>query len=113
MDGCIFCAIGAHQSPAEIEYDDEEVVAFRDINPKAPVHIVIIPKKHVASLTELQEEDAALAGKMILVAKHLAEEKGISEDGYRLVINAGKHSGQVVDHIHLHLLGGKILGDIA
>lgn len=113
MEKCIFCAIGSKQSPAELEYEDAEIVAFRDINPKAPTHILIVPKKHITSVTELTDQDAPLVGKMILVAKRLAEEKGISEDGYRLVMNAGKHSGQVVDHIHLHLLGGKILGDIA
>ena len=113
MDTCIFCGIASKQSPGELEYEDDEIVAFRDINPKAPVHILIVPKKHISSVTELTEDDAPLIGKMVLVAKKLAVEKGISEDGYRLVMNAGKHSGQVVDHIHLHLLGGKILGDIA
>lgn len=112
MENCIFCGIASKQSPAELEYDDGEIVAFGDINPKAPVHILIVPKKHITSVTELTEEDAPLIGKMVLVAKRLAVEKGISEDGYRLVMNAGKHSGQVVDHIHLHLLGGKILGNI-
>lgn len=113
MNNCIFCAIGAKQSPAELEYDDGEIVAFDDINPKAPVHILIVPIKHISSVTELTDGDGPLIGRMVLVAKKLAVEKGISEDGYRLVFNAGKHSGQVVDHLHLHLLGGKILGDIA
>lgn len=113
MDECIFCKIAQKQSPAELEYEDDEIVTFPDINPKAPVHLLIVPKKHISSITELTEADAPLVGKMILVAKQLAVEKGISEDGYRLVMNAGKHSGQVVDHIHLHLLGGKILGDIS
>ncbi len=113
MDDCIFCQIANKKSPAELEYEDDEIVAFRDINPKAPVHILIVPKRHIASVTELLPGDALLVGDMVLVAKRLAEEKGISEDGYRLVINAGKHSGQVVDHLHLHLLGGKILGPIA
>ena len=112
MDDCIFCSIANKQSPGELEYEDDEIVAFPDINPKAPVHLLIVPKKHISSITELTPEDAPLVSKMILIAKRLAEEKGISEDGYRLVMNAGKHSGQVVDHIHLHLLGGKILGDI-
>lgn len=113
MDDCIFCKIARKQSPAELEHEDEEIVAFGDINPKAPTHILIVPKKHISSVTELTAEDAPLIGKMILVAKQLAVEKGISEDGYRLVFNAGKHSGQIVDHIHLHLLGGKALGDIS
>lgn len=112
MDNCIFCGIASKQSPAELEYEDGEIVAFGDISPKAPVHILIVPKKHISSVTELKPEDAPLIGKMVMVAKQLAVKKGISEDGYRLVFNAGKHSGQVVDHIHLHLLGGKVLGDI-
>jgi len=110
MDNCIFCGIASGASPANIEYQDDEVVAFWDIDPKAPTHILIVPKKHISSVTELQEGDENLIGHMVLAAKMLAEKKGISEDGYRLVFNAGKHSGQVVDHIHLHLLGGKILG---
>lgn len=113
MDNCIFCGIASKQSPAELEYEDSEIVAFGDISPKAPVHLLIVPKKHISSVTELTAEDALLIGKIVLVAKQLAVQKGISEDGYRLVMNAGKHSGQVVDHIHLHLLGGKILGNIA
>lgn len=113
MENCIFCQIASKQSPADLEYEDSEVVAFWDINPKAPVHILIVPVKHIPSVTVLTETDASLIGKMTMVAKHLAEKKGISEDGYRLVINAGRHSGQVVDHIHMHLLGGKILGDLA
>lgn len=113
MDNCIFCAIAAKESPAELEYEDDEIVAFEDIDPKAPVHILIVPKKHLSSVATLAEDDALLVGKMVLVAKKLAEDKNIAEDGYRLVFNAGRHSGQVVDHIHLHLLGGKILGSIA
>jgi histidine triad (HIT) family protein len=113
MDDCIFCQIASKTSPADLEYEDSEVVAFWDVNPKAPVHLLIVPIKHIPSITALQETDAPLIGKMVMVAKHLAEKKGISEDGYRLVLNAGRHSGQVVDHIHLHLLGGKILGDVA
>lgn len=113
MDNCIFCAIANKQSPAELEYEDNEIVAFRDINPKASTHILIVPKKHISSVTTLEETDALLLGKMILTAKKLANEKGIADDGYRLVINAGKHSGQVVDHIHLHLIGGQPLGNMA
>jgi len=113
MNNCIFCAIGTHESPAELEFENDEMVAFDDINPKAPVHILIVPKKHIPSIAALTEIDAPLMGKMILLAKKLAEEKGIADDGYRLVFNAGKHSGQVVDHIHLHLMGGKVLGPMA
>lgn len=110
MESCIFCAITQKESPATLEYEDEEIVAFWDVNPKAKVHILIVPKKHISSVTELKEEDAALVGKMIIVAKKLAEKKGIAEDGYRLCINAGKHSGQVVEHVHLHLMGGGPMG---
>lgn len=110
MENCIFCAIAKKESPAELEYEDDEIVAFRDINPKAAVHILIVPKKHIPSVVQLKNEDAALMGKMFLAAKKLAEENGISDDGYRLCVNAGKHSGQVVDHIHLHLMGGEPLG---
>ena len=113
-DNCIFCAIAQKQSPATIEYEDEEIVAFWDVNPKAKVHLLIVPKKHISSVTELEEGvDELLIGRMVIAAKKLAEKKGISEDGYRLIFNAGKHSGQVVDHIHLHLIGGGPLGEMA
>lgn len=113
MDQCIFCAIAKKESPGDLEYEDQEIVAFGDINPKAKVHILIVPKKHISSITQLQDTDAALVGKMVLVAKKIAESKGIADDGYRLVFNAGRHSGQVVDHIHLHLMGGGPLGTMA
>jgi len=113
-DNCIFCAIAKKESPATLEYEDEEIVAFWDVNPKAKVHILIVPKKHISSITELQEGvDELLIGKMVMVAKKLAEKKGIAEDGYRLVFNAGKHSGQVVEHVHLHLMGGGPMGEMA
>ena len=113
MDQCIFCAIAKKESPGELEYEDQEIIAFRDINPKAKVHILIVPKKHIESVTTLQEADALLIGKMILVAKKLAEKEEIADDGYRLCFNAGKHGGQVVEHIHLHLMGGGPLGSMA
>lgn len=113
MDNCIFCQIAKKESPANLEYEDNEIVAFWDTNPKTAIHILIIPKKHIASVTELKTEDETLVGKMIMAAKKLAEKKGISESGFRLTINAGKHSGQIVDHIHLHLMGGGPLGSMA
>jgi len=113
MEPCIFCAIAKKESPATLEYEDEDVVAFWDVNPKAKVHILIVPKKHIPSITQLKEGDEILIGKMVMVAKKLAEKKGIAEDGYRLCINAGKHSGQVVEHIHLHLMGGGPMGSMA
>ena len=113
MNNCMFCSIAQKESPAEIEYEDASIVAFRDINPKAKVHILVVPKKHIASVTELEENDVELIGRMVMVAKKLADAKGIADDGYRLIFNAGKNSGQVVDHIHLHLIGGGPLGNMA
>lgn len=107
---CIFCQIVSKQMKTKLEYEDDEIAAFTDINPKAPVHLLIVPKKHIVSVAETTKEDTELLGKMILVAKKLAEEKGINETGYRLVFNTKKHAGQVVDHIHLHLMGGEKLG---
>jgi len=107
---CIFCQIVKGEIPAQIVYKDEDLVAFKDINPQSPVHILIIPRRHIANLTELDEADTELAGKMILLAGRLAREMDIAESGYRLVINSGREGGQVVNHLHLHLLGGRQLG---
>ncbi|ACZ61553.1 histidine triad nucleotide-binding protein [Dehalococcoides mccartyi] len=107
---CIFCQIVKGEIPAQIVYKDEDLVTFKDINPQSPVHILIIPRRHIANLTELDEADTELAGKMILLAGKLAREMDISESGYRLVINSGREGGQVVNHLHLHLLGGRQLG---
>ncbi|MCL5407255.1 MAG: histidine triad nucleotide-binding protein [Patescibacteria group bacterium] len=113
MDNCLFCRISNGEIPTKFEYEDDEIAAFADINPKAPVHILIVPKKHIPSIAEVTDEDTELLGKMIMVAKKLAEVKGIANTGYRLVFNTRKHAGQIVDHIHLHLLGGKVLGSMA
>lgn len=110
MEGCIFCAIAKREQNVKIEYEDDQVFAFPDISPKAPIHILVIPKKHISSVAQLEEENEGLAGRLILTAKKIAAQKGISESGYRLIFNVGPHSGQAVDHIHLHLLGGKPLG---
>ncbi|OBW62253.1 histidine triad nucleotide-binding protein [Dehalococcoides mccartyi] len=107
---CIFCQIVKGEIPAQIVYKDEDLVAFKDINPQSPVHILIIPRRHIANLAELDEADTELAGKMILLAGKLAREMDIAESGYRLVINSGREGGQVVNHLHLHLLGGRQLG---
>ena len=107
---CIFCDIVNKKSSAKIIYEDDEILAFPDINPSAPVHILIIPKKHIKSVNELKTEDQALLGKMILVAKKLAKENKIDQPGYRLTVNVGKDGGQIIEHLHLHLLGGKKLG---
>ena len=106
MNDCIFCKIVNKEVPSSIVYEDEEIIAFNDINPQAPVHIIIIPKKHIPRVSDLKEEDAFLVGKLIIVAKKLAKEKGI-EDGYRLVCNCNPGAGQSVFHIHFHLLGGR------
>jgi len=106
---CIFCQIADGKIPSEILYQDEEVIAFRDINPTAPTHLLIIPKKHIPSLAHLSQADLPLIGHMVNVANQLAKEEGVSENGYRLVINCGKDAGQEVPHLHLHLLGGRKL----
>jgi histidine triad (HIT) family protein len=104
---CVFCRIIAGEIPADIVYQDEDFLAFRDIMPKAPTHVLIIPKTHITSVTELTEEQQKLAGRLIIIAKNLAKKKGIARKGYRLVINCGLEGGQVVPHLHLHLLGGR------
>ena len=108
-ENCIFCKIIAKEIPGEILYQDGLVTAFRDIDPAAPVHILIVPNKHIPSMNEVTLEDAALLGHLQLVAQKLAAEEGIDQKGYRLVTNTGDDGGQVVYHIHLHLMGGKKL----
>jgi len=109
---CIFCQIIAGKIPSQILYQDGELIAFRDINPQAPVHIIIIPKRHISSLTELTQPELALIGHMVDVANQLAKEEGVFESGYRLVINSGREGGQMVPHLHMHLLGGRRLSDV-
>jgi histidine triad (HIT) family protein len=109
---CIFCKIAAGETPADIIYTDEEVIAFRDINPQAPVHVLIIPGEHIATLADLLEEKAMLVGHMVDVANRLARREGISESGYRVVINCGRQGGQLVHHLHMHLLGGRQLSGV-
>ncbi|MCX7805940.1 MAG: histidine triad nucleotide-binding protein [Planctomycetota bacterium] len=107
MEDCIFCRIGKREIESMVVYEDREVIAFRDINPQAPVHILVIPKKHVAGVNDLGTEDQTLAGRLILVAQKVARQEGIARNGYRLVINSGEDAGQAVHHLHLHLLGGR------
>jgi histidine triad (HIT) family protein len=107
MSDCIFCKIIAGDIPADKVYEDAQLLAFRDLNPQAPSHILLIPKQHIASLNDLQASDAALTGRLFLVAKQLAEQEGIAEAGYRTVFNCNKAGGQEVYHLHLHLLGGR------
>ena len=108
---CIFCQIVAGKIPSEILYQDEEVIAFGDIHPIAPTHLLIIPREHIPSLTHLSEAQSLLIGHLVNIANQLAKREGISENGYRLVINCGKQGGQLVPHLHLHLLGGRKLSD--
>ncbi len=106
---CIFCKIAAGEIPSNIVYQDEEVVVFPDIHPVTPVHLLIIPRKHIPSVNTLTEADSALIGHMVNVASQLAKKEGISEKGYRLVINVGEYGGQIIQHLHMHLLGGRRL----
>lgn len=108
---CIFCQIGAGEVSSDIVYQDEDFLAFRDISPQAPTHVLIIPKVHIASLTQLAEEQRELAGRLIIIAQKLAEKEWIARRGYRLVINCGPDGGQQVPHLHVHLIGGRKLGD--
>lgn len=110
MNDCIFCKIAAGEIPADIVYDDGEVLAFRDINPEAPVHLLLIPRQHIATLNDLSEADAALVGRLYLAGKQIAAELGVAESGYRTVINCNRDAGQLVFHIHMHLLAGRELG---
>ena len=104
---CIFCKIISGEIPGEKVYNDDFVTAFLDIHPVAPTHMLIVPNKHIPSVNELAEEDELLTGRMLTVAKKLAAQEGIDENGYRLIINTGPHAGQVVFHLHLHLIGGQ------
>ena len=106
---CIFCRIVAGEVPGDIVYQDEDFLAFRDISPQAPTHLLIIPKTHIISLARLAEEQQELAGRLVILAKKLAEKEGIAKSGYRLVINCGFDGGQLVPHLHLHLIGGRRL----
>lgn len=107
MSDCIFCKIIAGVIPSTQVYADEQVTAFRDINPVAPTHILIIPNQHIASVNALSPEDQAVMGYLFSAAKKIAAQEGLAESGYRLTINTGPDSGQVVYHLHLHLLGGR------
>ena len=104
---CLFCKIAQGELPATIIYEDNELMAFRDIKPLAPTHIQIIPKRHIATINDTEEQDEQLLGRMVLKAKYLAQTEGLSDVGYRLVFNINSGGGQEVYHIHLHLLGGR------
>jgi histidine triad (HIT) family protein len=104
---CLFCRIAARQSAADVEYEDDEILAFKDIYPKAPVHVLIIPKRHIASVMTAEPGDADVLGRCLLVARRLGEMKGFGERGYRIVVNSGVEGGQVVDHVHFHFMAGR------
>ena len=106
---CLFCNIAQKKIPASIVYEDEDVVAFKDLNPQAPTHILVIPHKHISTINDLKPEDAELVGKVVLAAKNIAEQAGHSAAGYRLVLNCNKEAGQTVFHIHCHVLGGRAM----
>lgn len=108
-ENCVFCKIIAGLLPADIVYRDEHVTAFKDRSPAAPTHLLVVPNRHIPSLNHIQEEDAALLGKLIIVAQKLADQEEIVQSGYRLLFNTGKDAGQTVFHVHLHLLGGRRL----
>jgi histidine triad (HIT) family protein len=105
---CLFCQIAARQSPADIEYEDEEVLAFRDLYPKAPVHLLIVPKRHIESVLTLAPDDGPLVGRLVLTAQRIGQAMGFGERGYRLAINCGPEGGQHVGHLHVHFLAGRL-----
>ena len=107
--GCLFCRIAAREIPAAIVHEDDRVVAFRDIGPQAPVHVLVVPREHVASLDATDERHQALLGALLLAARQIARDEGLAADGYRTVINTGAGAGQTVHHLHVHLLGGRTL----
>ena len=110
MDECLFCKIVKGEIPSTLVYQDEQVLAFRDINPVAPTHILVIPRKHILNINDVSTDDEQLLGHMLTVVKPIAEQEGITESGYRLIINCNQHGGQEVYHLHLHLVGGRPLG---
>jgi histidine triad (HIT) family protein len=109
---CLFCRIVRGEIPSTKVYEDATILAFRDIEPAAPVHVLIVPKRHVDSLATLTDNDSELAGSLMLAAAEIARHEGIAESGYRVIVNAGKEGGQSVDHLHLHLLGGRQLSTL-
>lgn len=110
MSECLFCRIAAGEIPAKIVFNDEKVVAFEDIEPQAPIHIIIIPRKHIPTVLDLDEEDRELVGHIHLVANQIAAEKSLTQDGFRLVTNCKKSAGQEIFHLHIHMLGGRAFG---
>ena len=110
MSECLFCKIVAGEIPATVVFENERIVAFQDIQPQAPTHILIIPRKHIPTINDLTQGDQSLIGEMTSIAKDIAKQEGLDKPGYRLVFNCNKDAGQAVYHIHLHLLGGRKFG---
>ena len=110
MDDCLFCKIIDGEIPADIVYESETAIAFRDINPQAPTHVLIIPRKHIATINDIEEEDQLIVGSLYAAARDIAREEGYAESGYRAVMNCNADAGQTVFHIHLHLLAGRPMG---
>lgn len=109
MTDCLFCKIRDGEIPCDKVYEDDDVIAFKDVNPQAPTHVLVVPRKHIATINDLEEDDVNIIGAMMLAAKEIAAAEDIAEDGYRLVLNCNSKAGQTVFHIHLHLLGGRTL----
>ena len=107
MAGCIFCGIAAGEVPATVVYEDDDAVAFRDLNPQAPTHVLVIPRRHIASIDAMSDGDEAMIGRVFAAARAVAQQEGIDATGYRLVTNIGDHGGQTVGHLHVHVLGGR------
>jgi histidine triad (HIT) family protein len=103
---CVFCGIVEKSQPADVVYEDDDLIVFKDINPKALVHVLLVPKQHIATVNDLEEQHTVLMGKLFLTAKRLADEWSIVQQGYRLTVHVGRGGGQIIDHIHMHLLSG-------
>ncbi len=110
MEDCIFCKIIRGEIPSNKVYEDDEIIAFNDIHPVTPIHILVIPKKHIKSVIDIQKEDESLIGKMYTAINKIAEEKGFAKEGFRLITNCGENGGQEVEHLHFHILAGEKLG---
>jgi len=110
MTDCLFCKMVSGEIQPDVVFEDDEVLAFRDVNPQAPVHVLVIPKSHIGTTNELTPEHAGLVGKMVLAARQIAADEGVAEPGYRMVMNCNPEAGQSVYHIHLHMLGGRPMG---
>lgn len=110
MTDCLFCKMVSGDIQPDVVFEDDDVLAFRDVNPQAPVHVLVIPKSHIATTNELTPEHAGLVGKMVLAARQIAADEGVAEPGYRMVLNCNPEAGQSVYHIHLHMLGGRPMG---